>query len=213
VCVNVTLKGRLHETCLASKDLVWVDGCRGWPQESRTARESCVCVAISSEGNWPPATSLVPVENNSDTYLIMLYTQCLCNYTCKTIKGCMRPRNRGSILSSKTRFFSCAKFPDELWGPHNLLFNAKWEFFPCGVKLRGRNHSPPSSVEVKYEWSHTSTAPYAFVAHNGIALLFLMHGTWEFHIHCTGFWGKCENCHNGVSEQISATIPLFRHNK
>jgi hypothetical protein len=40
--------------------------------------------------------------------------------------------------------------------------------FPRGVKRpwREADHSPPSSAEVKNEWSYTPTAPYAFVACN-----------------------------------------------
>jgi hypothetical protein len=35
-----------------------------------------------------------------------------------------------------------------------------------GVKRPGReaNHSPPSSAEVKKEWSYTSTTPHIFMA-------------------------------------------------
>jgi len=55
---------------------------------------------------------------------------------------------------------------DWLWGPHSLLSNGYWWFFPLGVKwlVCEADHSPPSNAEVKYEQSYTSTAPYAFMA-------------------------------------------------
>jgi len=46
-----------------------------------------------------------------------------------------------------------------LLGPLNLLSSEYRRFFPRGVKRLERkgDHSPPSSVEVKNEWSYTST--------------------------------------------------------
>jgi hypothetical protein len=40
------------------------------------------------------------------------------------------------------------------------------DHFP-GIKQPGReaDHSPPSSAEVKKEWSYTSTAPFVFMAY------------------------------------------------
>ena len=46
---------------------------------------------------------------------------------------------------------------------------------PSRVKRPGRqfDHSPPSSAEVKNEWSHTSTSTRAFVMCGGITLLLM----------------------------------------
>jgi hypothetical protein len=44
--------------------------------------------------------------------------------------------------------------------PYNMLFNISLiNNLPAGVKYPGRKpgHLPPSSAEVKNEWSHTST--------------------------------------------------------
>jgi len=58
------------------------------------------------------------------------------------------------------RLFSSLKCPDCLWGPpasHSLGTGVlSWEQRGWGVKV---NHSPPSSTEVKNEWSYTSTPP------------------------------------------------------
>jgi hypothetical protein len=55
-------------------------------------------------------------------------------------------------------FFSSPPRPERLWGPLSLLFNAYRLFFSPGVKRPGReaDHSPPSSDEVKNEWSYTT---------------------------------------------------------
>jgi hypothetical protein len=47
---------------------------------------------------------------------------------------------------------------DVLWGPSSLLFNGHWRSLPV-VKRSGRgvNHWPPSSADVKNEWSCTSS--------------------------------------------------------
>ena len=46
-------------------------------------------------------------------------------------------------------------------GPPRLQFNGYWHYFP-GIKRSGRegNHSPPSTAQIKNEWSYTSTLPY-----------------------------------------------------
>jgi hypothetical protein len=36
------------------------------------------------------------------------------------------------------------------------------------------DHSPPSNVEVKYEWIHISTPPYIFMACAGTTLTFIL---------------------------------------
>ena len=60
--------------------------------------------------------------------------------------------------SKKMSLFS--KSPDRLWGPPSLLSNWYRCYFP-GVKRPRRDvdHAPPSSTEVKNEWSYTSTPP------------------------------------------------------
>jgi hypothetical protein len=53
-------------------------------------------------------------------------------------------------------FFSLLKCPPRLWGGHNLLFRGYEDAF-AGWKRPGRDvdHSPPSSAEVKNEYSCT----------------------------------------------------------
>jgi len=50
--------------------------------------------------------------------------------------------------------------PDQPWGPHSLLYDWYRVSFP-GVKRpgRGADHPPPSSAEVKKDYSYTSTHP------------------------------------------------------
>jgi hypothetical protein len=50
--------------------------------------------------------------------------------------------------------------PDRPWGPPSLLYNG-YRVFPEGKARLGpaADHSPPSSVAVIEEWSHTSTHP------------------------------------------------------
>ena len=65
---------------------------------------------------------------------------------------------------SKTFCFS-PKHPDWPWGPLNLLFNRYQGYFLQVKRLwHDVNHSPPSSAEVKNEWSHTSISSYVFTA-------------------------------------------------
>jgi hypothetical protein len=57
-------------------------------------------------------------------------------------------------------FFSFAKSPHRLRGPPNLLFNGYRGSFARAQRLeREVDDSPPSSAEVKNEWSCTSTPP------------------------------------------------------
>jgi hypothetical protein len=68
----------------------------------------------------------------------------------------------GSYPDRGKRFFCSPKRPDRLWGPPSFLFSGYWDLF-LGVKRSGRdNHSPPSSANVRYEWSCTSTPPMCF---------------------------------------------------
>ena len=54
--------------------------------------------------------------------------------------------------------FSSPTHPDQLWGPTSLIFSGFQPSF-LGIKWVGPDddHSPPSSIEVKNEWSYTST--------------------------------------------------------
>ena len=65
-----------------------------------------------------------------------------------------------SNLGWGKRFLSTVKHPDLLWGLPTLLFDGYWGFFQ-GIKWPGHeiDHSPPSSAEVKDEWSCISAAP------------------------------------------------------
>ena len=55
------------------------------------------------------------------------------------------------------RFSLLQKHPDRLWGPSSLLCNG-YRGSSQGIKQPGRefDNSPPSSDEVKNEWSYTS---------------------------------------------------------
>ena len=68
--------------------------------------------------------------------------------------------HRGRRLKSRLVF---PKRPDRLQDPHRLLFNECAGSFP-GVKRPQHqvDHSPPSSAEVKNEWSYTSIFISAF---------------------------------------------------
>jgi len=56
--------------------------------------------------------------------------------------------------------FILSKNPDSIWGPPRILFNWYRGTFVTAKRLeREINHSPPSSGEVKNEWSYTSTPP------------------------------------------------------
>ena len=57
-------------------------------------------------------------------------------------------------------FFSSPEWPHWLWSPPSLLFNGNWGSFP-GVKQLGCDfdHWPPSSTEIKNEWSYISVPP------------------------------------------------------
>jgi len=71
------------------------------------------------------------------------------------------------ILVGVREFFLLQNCPDRLWSPCSLLFDGYQDSFPGRVKQPGRevNHSPPSTVEVKNEWSFTSASP---ICHCGV---------------------------------------------
>ena len=73
----------------------------------------------------------------------------------------LRVGQPGARIPAEARGFSLAQNrPDRLWGAPSLLLSGHPGSFQ-GVKRMGRdvNPSPPSSAEVKNEWSYTSTAP------------------------------------------------------
>jgi hypothetical protein len=67
---------------------------------------------------------------------------------------------RGSIPGSAKRVFSSLKYLYQLWGPSSLLFNWQRGSFP-GEKWpkREADHSPPSSGDIKNDWSYISMHP------------------------------------------------------
>jgi hypothetical protein len=72
----------------------------------------------------------------------------------------------GSSPGRGWEFFSSPPRPDRLRGPPSLLFNGYQGLFPWEVKRPWceSDHSPPSSTEIKNEWSYTSAPQYAFMA-------------------------------------------------
>jgi hypothetical protein len=54
---------------------------------------------------------------------------------------------------AEAKDFSSNLCPDQLWGPHSLLYNGYWGSFPQGKAQPGRDadHSPSSNAEVKNE--------------------------------------------------------------
>ena len=67
---------------------------------------------------------------------------------------------RSGVYPSRRQIFSYLKHPVRLWDPPSLLFIGYQGSFP-GVKRSGidTDYSPPSSGEVKNEWSYTSVTP------------------------------------------------------
>jgi hypothetical protein len=65
----------------------------------------------------------------------------------------------GVRIPAGTRSLSCPKCTERLWGPSGLLFGGYRGPFP-GVKRPGLDvdHSAPSGVEVKNEWSYSSAS-------------------------------------------------------
>jgi hypothetical protein len=78
----------------------------------------------------------------------------------------LRARRYGiQVLAGEGHFFPFPKRPDRLWGPHNLLFNAYRSFITGGKRPGSEdNLIPPSSAEVKNEWSYTPGPLYTFMA-------------------------------------------------
>jgi hypothetical protein len=69
----------------------------------------------------------------------------------------------------------------------SLSIQTGWEPSPASYFMDARNvtpvvkplfhnadHSPPSNVEVKNEWFHTSTPPYIFLTCTGTTLTFIL---------------------------------------
>jgi hypothetical protein len=87
-------------------------------------------------------------------------------YTCgswsRVIGTATRLRGRRFWVRTQvqTILFYSPKRPYRLWGPPSFAFNECLLSFQ-EVKRPGReaNHSPPSSAEVKNEWSHTHNPP------------------------------------------------------
>ena len=63
-------------------------------------------------------------------------------------------KNHGSIPCKGTRFFSKSKYPDQLYGPFNVLVNE--------YKGQEPNHPPICSAQAENEWNYNSIIPYAF---------------------------------------------------
>jgi hypothetical protein len=71
----------------------------------------------------------------------------------------------GSFPEGGWKFFSSPPRPERLWGPLSLLSSGYWGGLSSGVKRPGgkADHSPPSSPEVKNEWSCTPNPQYVFM--------------------------------------------------
>jgi hypothetical protein len=68
---------------------------------------------------------------------------------------------RTSFISQHGQeIFSSPRFPSQLWGPLNIVFNKHWWAVFPGVKQLGReaDHSTSSSADVQIESSYTSSS-------------------------------------------------------
>jgi hypothetical protein len=98
----------------------------------------------------------------------------------------LRAGRSGVRIPAEVRDFSFLQnLPYLLWGLVSLVFNGYQGSFP-GVKRPGRevNHSPPSSAEVKNEWSYTSTPPiclHCVDRENFAFLIFVPHTSYTKH--------------------------------
>ena len=80
----------------------------------------------------------------------------------------------GSNPGTDSRFASSPKRPYRLWGPHTNQLN----LYPGSFRVlkqseRDGDRSPPSSDEVKNEWSYTSSSPIIFMTWTGKSLFLL----------------------------------------
>ena len=62
-------------------------------------------------------------------------------------------------IPAQYEIFLLSKSSDRLWGPFGFLANGTGGVFPLGVERlrRETDHSPPTSSEIKKQWSYTST--------------------------------------------------------
>jgi hypothetical protein len=75
------------------------------------------------------------------------------------------------ISEGARRFFSSPVCTDRLQGPPILLLNRNWNSIPVVNRPElDVSRSPPSSSEVKNEWSYTFTPLYTFTAYKHITL-------------------------------------------
>jgi hypothetical protein len=77
--------------------------------------------------------------------------------------GLVTVLSEGEIM---VQFPAGAKRPDRLWGPPSLLLNGYQPVFHCD----DADNLPPSSVEVKNEWSYNCLPSLTFMAYKGKTL-------------------------------------------
>jgi hypothetical protein len=74
---------------------------------------------------------------------------------------------RETSSGRSSRFSPFPKSLDRLWGPHNLLFKDS-EFFRGGKRPATEDKLlPPSTAEVKNDWSYTAGPLYTFMSRTG----------------------------------------------
>jgi len=70
---------------------------------------------------------------------------------------------QGSSPGTGKILFSPQNRPDSIWGPISLTFNEYQSSFLRVERWRREvDHSPPSSAEIKNQWSYASTPPMCF---------------------------------------------------